>query len=146
MFEPKTIRVAVAYVVDDEQRLLLAWNDKWGAFTLPMSKMYFGPPAEKAEEAAIRAASEVLRLPTRAVAGKSAKETRALEVSARDGELKNYVYTVAPIELHPDFQGRSLSHLAVIWAPIARIESGEYRPLSETVSRLLLEIRQWGGL
>jgi len=45
MFDPAQPSIAVAYVVDSQGRLLLTWNDKWGAFTLPMTKLQSDQPA-----------------------------------------------------------------------------------------------------
>ena len=98
MFDPAQPSIAVAYVVDSQGRLLLAWNANWGAFTLPMTKLHTEMPAETPEQAALRAAAEVLGVPTRVVPGHTAKFARGLLRSPRDGEIKDYQYHVVPIE------------------------------------------------
>ncbi len=98
MFNPTQPSIAVAYVVDSSGRLLLAWNSSWGCFTLPMTKLQIEQPAETPERAAVRAAAEVLGVPTRVVPNKTAKFARGLLRSPRDGDIKDYQYHVVPIE------------------------------------------------
>jgi hypothetical protein len=146
MFEPETIHAAVAFVRNDQGQLLLVWNQKWQSFMLPLTKIHAGPPQEAAEHAAIRAASEALLLPTRVVPGQAGRMTRALRISGRDGEIKNYVYTVVPVELHPDFAAVSLVGCPVIWASIEKLGGAEYQPLSSTAKPVLDECIGWGWL
>lgn len=49
---PSQPSLAVAFVLDDSGRLLLVWNTKWGAFTLPMTKVDASPPSETATQSA----------------------------------------------------------------------------------------------
>jgi hypothetical protein len=146
MADPKKLRIAVAFMMSDAKRLLLHWNEKWQAFALPMSKPNAGPPAETFEQAAIRAAAEALLLPTRTVAERDSRATRSLQLSARDGHIKDYVYTVVPVEVHPDFRGLSPDSRPVIWMPIGKLLAGEYQPLTCSVKPILDECRAWGWL
>ncbi len=53
MKEDLAVQVAVAVVTDDQQRHLWVWNDKWGAFGLPMTKLRLGPDGREAPEWAV---------------------------------------------------------------------------------------------
>ena len=141
MAEPKTISVVVAFVADAAKRVLLAWNDKWGGFTLPMTKPDAGPPVETDDAAALRVAAETLRVPVRLVAGRTARKTRELLLGGRDSIIKNYVYTVVPVEIHPDFAAALPA--APLWVAPRKIEEGEYGPLTDSVQPLFAEFREW---
>jgi ADP-ribose pyrophosphatase YjhB (NUDIX family) len=146
MNDPETLRIAVALVMSESRRILLAWNHHWQGFALPMTKIDAGPPAETPELAAARAAAETLQLPARVVPGRSGQAMRMLQLSGRDGEIKNYVYTVVPIEVHPDFHAAPRDHRPTIWAPVAKLAAGEYQPLTSSVQPVLDACREWGWL
>lgn len=143
MFDPAQPSIAVAYVVDSQGRLLLTWNEKWGAFTLPMTKVHSDQPAETPEQAAIRAAAEVLGVPTRVVKDKETKFARGLQKSPRDGDIKDYQYNVVPVEADPDFASH-ISSQPLVWAAIDKLQAGEYQPVSTSVESLLRECFEWG--
>ena len=145
MFDPAQPSIAVAYVVDPQGRLLLTWNEKWGAFTLPMTKLQSDQPAETPEQAGVRAASEVLGVPTRVVPGKASKFARGLQKSPRDGDIKDYQYNVVPVEVHPDFASH-ISSKHLVWAAIDKLQTGEYQPISKSVEALLRECIEWGWI
>ena len=145
MLDPAQPSIAVAYVVDPQGRLLLTWNDKWGAFTLPMTKLQSDQPAETPEQAGVRAASEVLGVPTRVVPGKAAKFARGLQKSPRDGDIKDYQYNVVPVEVHPDFASH-ISSKHLVWTAIDKLQTGEYQPISKSVEALLRECIEWGWI
>ena len=145
MFDPAQPSIAVAYVVDSQGRLLLAWNANWGAFKLPMTKLHTEMPAETPEQAAVRAVAEVLGVPTRVVSGKAAHFARGLQKSPRDGDIKDYQYHVVPVEPHPDFVSVNDSH-TVVWAAIDKLQAGEYQPMSQSVESILRECVEWGWL
>ncbi len=145
LFNPTQPSIAVAFAVDTNKRLLLTWNTNWGCFTLPMTKLQLEQPAETPEQAAVRAAAEVLGVPTRVVPGQAAQFARGLLRSPRDGDIKDYQYHVVPIEAHPDFA----SHIAAqprVWAKIDKLQTGEYQPLSKSIAALLDDCIQWGWL
>lgn len=145
MFDPAQPSIAVAYIVDSQGRLLLAWNEKWGAFTLPMTKVLSEQPAETPEQAAIRAAAEVLGVPTQVVPGKATKFARGLQKSPRDGDIKDYQYNVVQVEAHPDFVSQ-VSSKPLVWAAINKLQTGEYQPVSRSVESLLRECVEWGWI
>jgi len=145
MFNPTQPSIAVAYVVDSSRRLLLAWNANWGCFTLPMTKLHLEQPAETPEQSAVRAAAEVLGVPTRVVPGQSAKFARGLLRSPRDGDIKDYQYHVVPIEAHPDFASHIAPH-PLVWAEIDKLQTGEYQPLSKSIEALLEDCVEWGWI
>jgi 8-oxo-dGTP pyrophosphatase MutT (NUDIX family) len=143
MFDPAKPSIAVAFIVDSQGRLLLSWNEKWGAFTLPMTKLRSDPPAETPEQAAVRAAAEVLGVPARVVPGKAAKFARGLQKSTRDGGIKDYQYNVVPVEAHPDYAA-IIGSRPYVWASIDKLQTGEYQPVSSSVQPLLQDCVEWG--
>ena len=146
MFDPQNVQIAVALVKLDQNRLAIAWNEIWDAFVLPMTKIDAGPPAETAEQAAVRAAAEVFQLPCRVVPGKAGQAMRKLQLSSRDGELKDYHFTVVPVEIHPDFSSTSLAYRPVFFAAATKLLNGEYQPLSPSVNPILEACVEWGWL
>ena len=146
MFDPQNVQIAVALVKLDQQRLALTWNDNWQAFVLPMTKLDAGPPAETAEQGAVRAAAEVFQLPVRVVSGKAGKAMRKLQLGQRDGELKDYHFTVVPVEIHPDFRNATIAHRPVVIADLKKLHDGEYQPISPSVKPILDACVEWGWL
>jgi ADP-ribose pyrophosphatase YjhB (NUDIX family) len=143
MFNPAKPSIAVAFIIDSNGRLLLTWNEKWGAFTLPMTKVDMEVPAETPSQAAVRAAAEVLQVPCRVVAGKHPQFSRGLQKSDRDAQIKDYQYNVIQVEPHPDFAAHITSQL-LVWAAIDKLQAGEYQPISQSVEPLLRESVEWG--
>jgi hypothetical protein len=139
-FDPKNLNIAVALIKMGRDKVALTWNDKWGAFVFPMTKIAAGPAAESAEDAALRAAAEVLQLPVRVVAGQTSRKMRTLQLSDSDGQIKDYHFTVVHIEVHPDFAAASISDRPVIFAPIDQLQAGEYQPISPSVKPILDEL------
>ena len=134
MFDPAQPSIAVAYVVHADGRLLLTWNAKWGAFTIPMTKVNLGMPRESPSQAAVRAAAEVLGVPCRVVPGKSAQFFRGLQKSERDADIKDYQYNIVHVEVHPDFVS---GIQATVWATIDKLATGAYEPISGSVLEIL---------
>ena len=148
MFDPPKPSIAVGFVTDPQGRLLLTWNDKWQAFTIPMTKIDTEPPAETVAQAAVRAVSEVLGVPTRAIPGKQKDigVMRALQKSERDAQIKDYQYQVAQIEIHPDFASITPTHHPSIWVDVSKLQRGEYQPVSPSVERVLQNCIEWGWI
>lgn len=138
-FDPKNVQIAVALLKLGNDNVALTWNDKWGAFVLPMTKIDNGKPAETAEHAALRAAAEVLQLPVRVIAGQAAKAMRTLQLSDRDGEIKDYHFHVVPVEIHPDFAAISITHRPVIFATVDQLQSEAIQPISPSVKPIIDE-------
>jgi hypothetical protein len=137
--------VAVALVTDASQRVLLVFNDRWGQFTLPMSKRRRGRQHnEPATRAALRAAAEALGVPVRILVER-ARGLRRLPgrlESWRELAEKIYTYTVCRVEPHPDFA----SHLQIrqphLWLSPHWILSEAYEPISES-ARFILRSVLW---
>jgi len=147
MSEISKVRVAVALVMPEPGKVLLAWNQPWQAFTLPMTKISLVPPAEESPtDAAIRAAAEALRVPIRVVAGKSLQTTRELRLSDRDGVIRDYLYSVVPVEPHPDFGPAARACPGTFLVSLAQVDANEYQPLSPSVKCVMNECRAWGWL
>lgn len=144
MFDPQTVQIAVALVKLNKDQVAIAWNDNWGAFVVPMTKLDETPPAETPEKAAVRAAAEVIGVPCRVVPGQAGKAMRKLQLSNRDGEIKDYHFTVVPVEVHPDFQSASIAHRPVLFASADKLQSGEYQPVSPSVKPVLDACLEWG--
>ena len=146
MFDPQTVQIAVALVKLDRDMVVVSWNGKWDAFVLPLTKLDTTPPAESAEQSADRAAAEVFQLPCRVVPGKAGQAMRKLQLGQRDGQLKDYHFTVVPVEVHPDFRSVSLSNRDLLFVAADKLLSGEYQPVSPTVQPILEACLEWGWL
>lgn len=133
--------VAVALILDSEQRLLWAWNRGWGVFAWPMTKVR---PGESALQAAERAAAEVLGVPVQA--RKRLKPRADLYVSERDGTMKLYRYHVCRAEAHERFRKTATPVVPHIWLTASESLSGEYRPLSEPCLELAGQLQGEGVL
>lgn len=141
MFDPQQPSISVALVSDAGGHFLIAWNAKWGCFTLPMTKVDKQLPAETPIEAAVRAAAEVLQVPCRAISGQEPQFFRGLQKSDRDAEIKDYQYHIVQVEPHPDFAGHASSAL---YASADKLRSGEYQPVSGSVEEILTHCVEWG--
>lgn len=144
-FDPHVLQIAVALIEVEPGRLVVAWNENWESFVLPLTKIRTGPTVASAEQAAVRAAAEALKVPCRVVPGKTEQLKRTLQLSLSDDELKDYHFTIVPVEVHPDFRNVALSPAAVV-ADKAKLLAGEYQPLSPSVAAILAESleRGWG--
>ena len=70
MKEDLAVQAAVAVVVDADQRHLWVWNEKWGAFALPMTKPRRGRGGREApERAALHAGAAAPGVPVRVLPG-----------------------------------------------------------------------------
>ena len=145
MFDPLTVQIAVAFVKPNKDQVAVSWNGNWGTFVFPMTKVDTTPPAESVENAAVRAAAEVIGLPCRVVPGQSGKAMRKLQLGQRDGELKDYYFTVVPVEVHPDFQS-AITQRPVLMPSVERLLTGEYQPMSPSVKPILDACLEWGWL
>lgn len=145
MSEYPVVSIGVAFMKFDG-RLALAWNERWGAFVLPMTKLDAGPPAETAEEAAVRAAAEVFRLPVRVVAGQAGQAVRHTWRGGADGQLKDYQFTVVPVEVHPDFAAAAAGSDRAVLADVDTLLRGDYRPVSPSVKPILTACVEWAWL
>ena len=146
MPDPNQPFIAVAYLVDSEGRLLLAWNNKWGAFSLPMTKIRTEWPDETPDEAAVRAAAEILGVPARVAAGKTTQFSEHLAPSLRDQEIKDYKCHIVPVEVHPDFDANIRADRAWIWADVEKLQQQDYQPVSPSVAGFLKDAQEWGWL
>lgn len=140
-FAPETVRIAVANVCDGAGRVLLTWNQPWNAYTLPMTKIDC-LRGENAQAAAYRVAAQTVRVPLHDAIGQPKGVVRFLQRSARDGVLRNYVFHVVPMVMTPRFETWFSPTASTFFCDIDQIESGEYRPLSPTVERILNELRR----
>ena len=146
MFDPQNVQIAVALVRRPDGAIALSWNANWDVFVMPVSKIDPGPPAESAEQAAIRAAAEAFQVPCRVVPGKSARAMRTLQLGQRDGQIKDYNFTVVPIEVHPDFQADRAWNDRCIFVDVAKALAGDYQPLSPSVKPIVEACLEWEWL
>jgi hypothetical protein len=120
-----TVDVAVALLLDADQRLLWMWNRRWGVFAWPMTKLR---PDESAKQAAERAGAEALGVPV--VAGTLLPPRADLYVSDRDHNLKLYRYHVCRVQAHNRYTGAAAPVGPHVWLTTAESLSGDFRPLS----------------
>ena len=133
------VDVSVALVTDDNQRVLLTFNDNWGMFTLPMTRRRRGRQQnEPTTRAAVRAAAEALGVPVRLVE-QGPKRLPARLQSGRQLVDKVYTYSVYHIEPHPDFAGQLQVRQPHLWLSPHLILSGAYEPISESARIILRE-------
>lgn len=124
---PDTALVGVALIENADRELLWVWDDVYGCFALPMSRVRVGESAlERPDEAAARAAARALGVPV--VLGKSVALTPQHFVSGRDQAWRTYRYHVFKAHAHADFTPSIAGpHL---WLPPHRSARSEYRPFS----------------
>lgn len=138
-------RVAVAIVTDEPlQRVLLTWNDRWGAFTLPMTRVRIAPgghPLDTPEQAALRAAAEALGVPVRHAAPPLKAELNRFLLSGREQRVKPYEHHIFRVEPHPHFAGRFFYRGPFLWASAyALMDRGIYEPISPSVAPLIRHV------
>jgi hypothetical protein len=142
--------VAVVIIVKTD-RVLAVFNDRWGAFTLPMSKRrsWHGPSGEKAvreeswEEAALRAATEWTCCTTRELP-EPMLDMAEFQQSDRDGQWKRYHLQVFAMTVGEDFAlpaGKTAE-----WLLPDEILDEERRPISPTARHIVAELRLEGRL
>ena len=133
------LQVAVAVVLNDLLQVLLVWNPKWQAFSLPMTKLRPGPPwSETAAMAAVRTGAEALGAPVLVADRFTPAETAGWFLSGRTGTVNHYRFDLVPIDPHPQFAGRLQIAAAHFWAsPYALLDVGTYEPVSPVVPKLV---------
>ena len=141
-FEPQVVRIAVALMRTDDGAVI-TWNSNWESFVLPMTKIG-GARGETAEQAAVRALAEVVRVPCQVEPGKSSHEMRQLQLSDRDGEIKDYQFVVVPVRFHPNFANVSIINRPMVLAPVEKLQSEEYQPMSSSVKPIIDECVELG--
>jgi len=140
--EYEIVEASVVVIADDTGRVLLDFNDRWGGFTLPVSKRrpvsprLPGGPTERETPlaAAVRAAAEVIGRP---IDPAGLMESDAVvppwHQSGRDGKWKRYDYTVFAFRFSGDPRPVP-GHMAV---RLTRSEIDTLAPISPTVGLVL---------
>jgi hypothetical protein len=133
------VNVSVAIVTDQHKQVLLTFNDNWGMFTLPMSRLRQGQKGkEPPTRAAIRAAAEALAVPVRLVdEGRGPKRVLGRLESGRQLKDKFYTYDVYHVEPHPDFAAALQIRQPHLWLSPHLVLSGAYDPISESARFIL---------
>jgi hypothetical protein len=140
--------VGVALITDPSQHVLLIFDERWGSFTLPMSRRRAHAHSdEPATRAAIRAAVAAVGVPVRLVqAGGRLRRVLGKLESQRELVDKLYTYTVCHIEPHPDFAGRLQVRRPHVWLSPHLALSGTYEPISETARFILRSVLEHLGI
>ncbi len=137
--DPMTVEVAVSLVTNPSRRVLLTFNERWGAFTLPMTRRRRGREGnEPLTRAAFRAAAEALGVPVRLVQDDYRRVPIRLQ-SGRQIADKHYQYIVYHVEPHPDFEDRLQIRQPHLWLSPHMVLAGVYEPISESARRTLEE-------
>jgi hypothetical protein len=148
-------RVAVV-LIRSEGKLLLTYNDKWRAFTFPMTKLpdwdfvdtgQIIDPERRAIsaaqlqehwlDAAAHAVVECLgqpNCPSVMLDGTIAVEYTEVERSRRDGADRIYHYKVFTLDVPQPFESR---HQPSAWLTADEIGDGKHRPVSPSVLEIL---------
>lgn len=139
------VEVAVAVIMDQAGRILWTWNEKWGTFSLPMTKIRQSKEmVEPARCAAVRAAGEALGVPVQV--GKPWTIIAGMNVSDRDCVVKHYTYHVFRAEAHPDYGASLCVRQPHIWLAAHVALSGLFEPLSKSASDIFRSLITQGLL
>ena len=134
------VEVAVAVIMDEADQILWTWNEEWGTFTLPMTKIRAGKEmVEPARCAAVRAAAEALGVPVQ-VGSKPWTVIAAMRVSDRDYVVKHYTYHIFRAEAHPDYAAALCIRQPHIWLAAHVALSGVFEPLSHSAREILYNL------
>jgi len=134
----------VVNVITKPGLVLTIFNEKWGAFTLPMSKLRkhhdpLNPEdvwIEDRLDAAIRVAGELRgRTFTKGEFPKYLYTTTEMRQSDRTGEYKLYTFHVFQMDLHPNERLRE--NLIVEWLEKDSILTDSVFPISPTAKFIL---------
>ncbi|WP_339743730.1 hypothetical protein [uncultured Rubinisphaera sp.] len=150
-FSYPEVNLSVAVILC-EGRTLLTWNDNWGAFSLPMTKIRTWPgpsgsvdeDSESAQQAAIRAAAEGLGRPLQS--SEIPDQPVELELqpyshrSHRDGQWKRYSREVFVFELEVDLSSFSGNG---VWLTPEEVSS--MQPISQTAQEVLKVLKAHRG-
>ncbi|MGO9463694.1 MAG: NUDIX hydrolase [Isosphaeraceae bacterium] len=139
------VDVVVALIMDHDLRLLWTWNEKWGAFALPMTKLRKGEGiVEPPEHAAARAGAEALGVPVKV--GVRWRAIPELKVSDRDYATRLYAYDVFRVEAEPRFAPQARLAEPHLWLSIGDALSDRYQPLSESSTDICQDLVTHGLL
>ena len=139
------VDVVVAMIMGPDLQLLWTWNEKWGAFALPMTKLRKGQGiTEEPEHAAARAGAEALGVPVKVGARWTA--IPELKVSDRDFATRLYTYDVFRVEAEPRFAPQVRLAQPHLWLSIGDALSGRYQPLSQSSADICQELVTQGRL
>lgn len=145
------VDVAVTLVMHGDL-ILLGYNEKWGAFTLPSTKRrtWEDPNAAKEaareedwEDAAVRAAAEWVGR-TLTAKPEYIGEVPEFQQSDRDGKWKRYRMRAFHVEVEDT--SLTTSHRCTEWLTVAQILDKTRRPISPTARHVVAELNQSGVL
>ena len=119
-----------------EQARLLTFNDRWGTFTLPMTRRRRGREGNEPLTRAAFAAGEALGVPVRLVQGDSRRLASRLQ-SGRQVMDKHYRYDIFHVEPHPDFDDRLQIREPHVWLSPHMLLAGAYEPISESARTIV---------
>ena len=146
------ITEVVAVVVMKAGHILLAYNEKWGAFTLPMTKRRtWEDPSQKAdavreeewEDAALRAASEWLGSTTKAKP-EGLGQVPEFQQSDRDGKWKRYHTEAFRLVVEDSLD--SAPGKSTEWLTVEDILDEDRRPISPTARHVMAELQGRGAI
>ena len=138
------VDVAVVLIRRDD-RILTVFNEKWGAFVLPMTKrrrwqdpkLPKGHREEDWEDAAIRAGAECTGR-THTVDPAMVLDVPEMGQSDRDGKWKRYHFQVFTLDVGEE----PPAGLGIInWLTADEITDRSRRPISESTRHLIAELR-----
>lgn len=145
------IEVGVA-IIRHQGKVLLVYNPRWGAFTLPMSKRHEradprlpdGRHVESYQSAAARAAAEVLGRTVPAFPSEPAFVLPKFDQSDSDGQWKRYCFQAFELELPADFDPQRPGSLApgAVVEFLTDVEVGDMSrmPISDTARDLIAQL------
>jgi ADP-ribose pyrophosphatase YjhB (NUDIX family) len=142
----------VATLIMKGDRILAVYNDKWGSFSLPMTKRrsWEDPVAEKGaervedwEDAAIRAASEWIGCTT-TQKPQPLSEVGEFQQSDRDGKWKRYHLQAYKLAVADDTQIPPAR--VAEWLTVDQLLDENRKPISPTARHIVSELKLAGHL
>lgn len=142
----KLVDLAAVLVMKGD-KILLAWNDKWGSFTLPMSKRreWKDPEAkegsqrtEEWEEAAVRAAAEWMG---RTITEKPEVILDMAEFQQSDRDASWKRYHVLAFEIAVGDDDEPAAGRLTEWLTADEIVDESRRPISPTARHIVAELK-----
>lgn len=139
------VEVGVALIMSGD-KVLVAFNPRWGTFSLPMSKQRtledprvpLGKRTEEWHEAAARAAAEILGRTLVDFPSKPVADVPEYQQSDSDFRWKRYHFQVFRIDVGPD--RKVAPCVAAEWLTTAEMTEDGRVPVSKTARDLVTEV------
>ncbi|HUG92276.1 MAG TPA: hypothetical protein VML55_15660 [Planctomycetaceae bacterium] len=135
------VEVAVT-LIRNQDRLLLVYNDRWGAFTLPMSKRRVPEGAAAADDSEAESWLDAAARPVAECLGRLSRPRPVLEDFLPEGHFSlrrraHAIYRYRVFEVLVEEGDRVVARTANQWLTAREIVSGEFHPISPTAVEII---------